>query len=201
LDKGVKVSQQAEINKRSWIITALMVLLEKKLYGKITMGDIAKKAGVARQTVYLLFKNKEDIISRFLTETADTGLLSIERKTENQKADVICIKFNNEYISKHFGVFKKILTDTHLLDLIIRLTREKIFNIIECYRDSLTPQEYEICRCKLAYQAVGCLTIIADWLRSDMPQPIGDLVDMLNEIARPMKKNWRNLPNIEICIW
>jgi AcrR family transcriptional regulator len=201
LDKGVNVSQQGELNKRSWVITALMTLLEKKAYGKITMGDIAKKTGIARQTLYLLFKNKDDIVSRFLTESADIGLLSIERKSENKKPDVICITFNNEFVAKHYGALKKMLTDTHIHNLIIRLTREKIFGIMEYYKASLTPQEYAVCRYKLAYQIAGCLTVLTDWLNNSMPQSTDDLISILNALVQPMEKTGRHLPNIEIDSW
>jgi AcrR family transcriptional regulator len=197
--KGAAVRQEAEIKKRSWVFEALMLLLDKKAYGKITMGDIAKKAGIARQTLYLMFKDKNDIVSYFLTESADSGLLSIERKTEPQ--DVIQISFNNEFVARHYGVLKKMLADDYIHDLITHLTREKVFGIIECYKAALPPREYALCRYKLAYQIAGCLTVLTDWLKTGMPQSTDDLIAMLNAMARPEEKTWRHLPNIEIRSW
>ncbi|MDR0562002.1 MAG: TetR/AcrR family transcriptional regulator [Spirochaetaceae bacterium] len=196
------MTQQAEIKKRSWIFEALMLLLDKKAYGKITMGDIAKKAGVARQTLYLIFKDKDDIVSQFLTESADSRLLSIERESrtapETGNQDVILITFNTEFVVKHYGVLKKLLTDEYIHNLIIHLTREKVFSDIEYYRAILTPQEYAVCRYKLAYQIAGWFTVLSDWFNAGMPQPLDELIRMLNAIARPAEKSWTHIPNIEL---
>jgi AcrR family transcriptional regulator len=120
------MSPDIEAGKRSWVFEALMMLVEKKPYNKITMEDIAKKAGISRQTLYRLFTDKDDIISQFLTAAADSGLLSIESEHESGKPDTIVILCNAEFVGKHYGVLKKMLADAHIHDLISSLTKEKL---------------------------------------------------------------------------
>jgi AcrR family transcriptional regulator len=214
------MTQQTEIMKRSWVFEALMLLLDKKAYGKVTIGDIAKKAGVARQTLYRMFKDKDDIVSQFLTESADSGLLSIVRETSGEhepspdsnanldsktapnsnhkKPDVILITFNTKFVVKHYGVLKKMLTDDYIHKLINHLSREKVFSLIEYYKATLSPEDYAICRYKLAYQLAGWFTVLSDWFNAGTPQPLDELILMLNAIARPENKAWEHLPNIEL---
>ncbi|MDR0524651.1 MAG: TetR/AcrR family transcriptional regulator [Spirochaetaceae bacterium] len=176
-----------------------MILLDKKAYGKITMRNIAKKAGIARQTLYLRFKNKDDIVSQFLIESEKNGLMSIERESNPEpKSEKILITFNTEFVVEHYGILKKMLADKYIHNLIMRMTREKVFTITGYYEALLTPQEYAVCKYKLAYQLAGFFATLVDWFNADMPQPLNELICMLNAIAQPAEKTWQNLPNIEL---
>ena len=67
-----------------YMCSALLELMLEKDYAKISIGEIAKKAGVDRSSYYRHFKSKEDIISFFfdmvLKESLDgfTNLSSID---------------------------------------------------------------------------------------------------------------------------
>jgi AcrR family transcriptional regulator len=47
---------------KEWIFNALMFLLKKNAFRKISIEDITKKAGVARPTFYRNFDSKEDVL-------------------------------------------------------------------------------------------------------------------------------------------
>ena len=47
---------------KQYIVQALLALMKSYRYDKITVIDIAKKAGVGRATFYRYFKSKEDVI-------------------------------------------------------------------------------------------------------------------------------------------
>ena len=47
---------------KEYLFESLMILLKDNPFNKISITDIAKKAGVSRMTYYRYYKNKEDII-------------------------------------------------------------------------------------------------------------------------------------------
>lgn len=51
---------------KSYIVDALLILMNKKDYNDITVGEIVEKAGVNRSTYYRHFDKKEDVIKYFL---------------------------------------------------------------------------------------------------------------------------------------
>jgi len=62
-------TEPAEARRRR-ILTAARALLIRKDYEAIVLDDVAKEAGLAKGTLYLYFKNKEDLISAVLTDMA-----------------------------------------------------------------------------------------------------------------------------------
>lgn len=59
---------------KEYLFTALIQLMEQRPYDKITITDIAKKAGVSRMSYYRAFKSKEDILIRY-SDKVFAGLL------------------------------------------------------------------------------------------------------------------------------
>ena len=57
MKENVQVTRSKE-----WIYNALMYLLKKNAFRKVSIEDITKKAGVARPTFYRNFESKEDIL-------------------------------------------------------------------------------------------------------------------------------------------
>lgn len=51
---------------KSYIADALLILMTKKDYKDITIGEIVDKAGVNRSTYYRHFEKKDDVIRYFL---------------------------------------------------------------------------------------------------------------------------------------
>lgn len=59
----------ADEYSRWYIVQALFKLMHETEYEKITVTDIAHKAGVGRATFYRYFKRKEDIIIEYFQST------------------------------------------------------------------------------------------------------------------------------------
>jgi AcrR family transcriptional regulator len=51
---------------REWIILSLLQLMDNQVYSDISITDIARKAGLARQTFYRNYQDKDDILFDFL---------------------------------------------------------------------------------------------------------------------------------------
>ncbi len=77
----IKTRREKVADREIAILKAAASVFNEKGYAKASMAEIARKAGVADGTVYLYFKNKDDLIrgvlARFyarLTETAQQGV-------------------------------------------------------------------------------------------------------------------------------
>jgi AcrR family transcriptional regulator len=75
--------QESPIAKRSkkWLAESLLLLLRKKTYNELTIGEIAEKAGLSRRTFYRQFPSKDAVLSAALSEVFDeyTNRLSAEK--------------------------------------------------------------------------------------------------------------------------
>ncbi|MDR0552398.1 MAG: TetR/AcrR family transcriptional regulator [Spirochaetaceae bacterium] len=175
-----------------------MTLLTKKSYRQITAADIAKKAGVSRQTFYRMFKDKDDIVCQFLTDAETDGLFSIERISKKECQDTILLTYQNEFMEKNYNFIKNLILDSNSRNVIEQLTQKKTAEIIEHYKSKLTPREYKFFYYKLMFQISGCLAVINDWFDNEMPLSALEILDMINSMASAGTSDTLNLPNIEI---
>jgi len=56
------------VQSRGWIILALLQLMEKNPYSLISITEITRKAGLARQTFYRNYHDKDDILFDYLCQ-------------------------------------------------------------------------------------------------------------------------------------
>lgn len=80
---------------KSYIADSLLLLMEKKDFQNITIGEIVDKAGVNRSTYYRHFEKKEDVIIYFLDNLSKT-ILGWER-TQNLNFEEYLIKMYEHY--------------------------------------------------------------------------------------------------------
>ncbi|BCJ98665.1 TetR/AcrR family transcriptional regulator [Anaerocolumna chitinilytica] len=50
------------LQSRTWMVNALIALMEERQYQKITIMDICKKADLSRQTFYNIYSEKDDVL-------------------------------------------------------------------------------------------------------------------------------------------
>ncbi|MDR2516891.1 MAG: TetR/AcrR family transcriptional regulator [Spirochaetaceae bacterium] len=185
---------------RSWIFDALMLLMEEKPWHKITVSGITQKAGIARQTFYRNYGSKEDIAIEYLTNTMHTSLLKIEQAAPKNGRNTIVFDFNYAYMLKHRDRLKKILSVPQIENYIFGETQKLPFELLEQYRDSLSPDEYLTARYTLCYGITGMLRSFLDWFMNDMPLPVRRMIPLLNAMAVHNTETFRNIPHIQIHI-
>lgn len=64
--------------KRRHILEAARRLLAERDFAEIVLDDVAKRAGVAKGTLFLYFKSKEDLFSAALSDVADSLRLELD---------------------------------------------------------------------------------------------------------------------------
>ena len=195
IQKTGKPNRQVERTK-SWIFEAVMFLMDEKPYDKITVSDIAEKAGIARPTFYRNFNDKDDVIFEYLLNTFSTELLNMEKGNKDDRQDTIVLEFNRKYMTKHQKIIKKILSTADIENRIHREGQKWPMSFIDQYKSKLSEHEYLVCRYKICYQITGSLRVLFDWFINDMPMPIESIVTMLNAMNIPKTVQYRNLPSI-----
>jgi hypothetical protein len=171
--------------------------MDEKALEKITVSDITKKAGIARQTFYRNFTGIYDIIGQFLNDTFNMEFLQIE--SSDVKKNVI-LTFNYKYLVRHHKNLNKILSCINIDNIFAEKIKEWRDTIIECYNGKLTPNEYLIWRYKVYYQINGCIQVFGDWFKNNMPIPVKEIIFILNSLAIPKKVQYTNIPNIIVRI-
>lgn len=96
------------------LFSAAYELFEKKEVAKVSIDEIVRKAGVAKGTFYLYFKDKYDLISKMILKKASDFL-----KKEEDMLDVNNMSFDNfayEFINRLVDFMEKNRTLTMLID-------------------------------------------------------------------------------------
>jgi hypothetical protein len=197
LQKSTSNNRQVQRTK-SWIFEALMILMDDKPYDKITVSDIVEKAGIARQTFYRNFNDKNEVISEYAGNT--DNLSGIEQSGDSKKQYQIVLTFNYNYTIKHRKELKKILSTPGIESHILRGIQKIPPDLLKPIKKSLSKEEYKICRYKLCYQITGCRRVFLDWFLEDMPLPIDNLVSMINAMNTPKDVLYSNIPGIVVRI-
>ena len=192
-------NRQAE-RTRGWIVDALLSLMDKKPYAEITISDIARKAGIARQTFYRNYTEKDSVVLEYFTQSFSAEFLSIEEPRTAGKESKIVLVFNYNYLLKNRKNLKKLLANSDIERLIFPRTHQFPESLISHYKKQFSKIDYLIFRYKMHYQLTGCLRVFLDWFVHDMPLPIDKLVSMLNNMCNPQKSIYGNIPSIVVQI-
>lgn len=106
--------------KRNKILEASVKVFVRKGYYRTQMEDVAREAGVAKGTLYLYFKSKEELFSAFFESIFEQGLFNL---TKIKKMPVNAIeklrkfaKNQLEFCEKSMDLFMMISRESHQLD-------------------------------------------------------------------------------------
>lgn len=104
----VVIDMKRDKPKYKQIIDAAVIVIAENGYHQAQVAKIAKQAGVADGTIYLYFKNKEDILISMFEEKMGVFTESLQAIIENggTSSDKLCLMIKN-----HFTV---LASDKHL---------------------------------------------------------------------------------------
>ena len=196
----IKTPNRQVLRTRSWIFEAVMLLMDTKPYNKITVSDIVEKAGIARQTFYRNYADKDDVVFEYMENAFRTKVLKMENDKKKGGPETIVLSFNISYMIKYRKNLKRILSVADIENRITRRVQDFPVSLIEHYRNLLSPEDYLICRYKICYQIIGSLRIFFDWFVNDMPLSSEKIVLMLNAMNTPKVIQYRHIPSIVIKI-
>lgn len=156
---------------RYYIVTALFKLMNENEYERISVKDIAEKAGVGRATFYRYFKRKEDVIEFYFSHNA-REFVSEQRYYPRCRAD---------YIMVVRDVFEKFQKNKECLKLIKRAHLEYLYldflnrNFSEMFR-----REYGAANAYAPYLYAGMVFNVSMlWLDNDCADSIETLAETM----------------------
>lgn len=153
----------AEQAKRAFA-KALINLMESEPFGKITILQICQCADYARQTFYLHFKNKEDVVRYYIADIFDRYLVFLKNsdiKTEDDLLESMCI-----YWDKHTKYIKGLVKNnlTYIMEDCAGPCIEEIFkdfHLLLGFKETIL-NEYAF-----RYLAGGITAILSWWVKQD----------------------------------
>jgi AcrR family transcriptional regulator len=194
-----KVHEEQIEQSRSWIFEGLLCLMDKRPYNKISVADITARAGVARQTFYRHYKNKDDVIFQFLETCFSPSLLERKNNNTRNKRRVFMITLPLDQFIRHAKTIKKILLSgaEYLIAAYSQKWQDYMTNL---YSDILSAEDKVYFRYLVLFSISGSTQIICDWIKHDMPVSIEKLAIWLTEQDRPYYHPDSNIPKIVLSI-
>ena len=130
---------------REHIIKSTLKVFFRKSFSSVSIEEIAKEADIAKGTLYLYFKDKEDLVLNSTLYVMDTLENEIRSKTKDIEdpfealKTIALIKFNMFNKHRYFLGLSFIVTNPTLIS-----NREKIFNVLISRRKRLVNYIIEI---------------------------------------------------------
>ena len=104
INRELKINRNQKNNKYHLILEAAVTVFARQGFHQSTVAQIAKEAGVADGTIYLYFKNKDDILVQFFAYR--TKQVFERFRAEVKKADNSLDKLRN-LIRRHLMEFQR----------------------------------------------------------------------------------------------
>jgi AcrR family transcriptional regulator len=176
------------MRSQEWIQTALFQLMEKKEYSHISITEIAERAGLARQTLYRNFHDKDEILLSYLTEFMRGMWQHVEKRPPFDKEMFIEL-FHNWKLHAPSSLIHNIVTKD-------RKIRQLIYKSICDYFDSLFDNLNQEAEGKLSdtyriysHKSLSSIVhlMLIEWTLNDFhltPEEIGRLVSDLTVSIR-----------------
>mgnify|MGYP004645210681 FL=1 len=156
---------------RYYIVQALFKLMASYEYEKISVTDIAEKAGVGRATFYRYFKRKEDIILYYFEHNTKEFIYN-QQLYPRCKADYIKVVTNVLTIFKQNKEPFKLLRKAHLEYIYLDYLNKNL--IVTFENDHPDKNKYA------PYLYSGMLfNVSMAWLNNDCKEDIKDIAEMI----------------------
>ena len=194
ITREVKINKKNKHNKYHLILEAAVKVFARQGFYQSTVAQIAREAGVADGTIYLYFKNKEDILVNFFDYK--TKQVFERFRAEVDKAESGLDKLRN-LVRRHLTEFQRdrdmaILyqVGTHQID---RLAEDQIREMSKMYQDIVSEivevgQQEGSIRKDLYVGLVkrfilgGVDEVINTWLHSERDYDLASMADPLVEL-------------------
>lgn len=170
----IKSDAQAK-RTRSWIVSALLKLMDQYAFNEITISQIAGQAGIDRRTYYRHFKSKEDILTCYIQKIAqEYATLFLEQQKFDTRAIAIsfftiCQKHRDDLFRLHNHKLMPLLLDEF----------DKLFLHFHNKNDVINPEDFQDKEYVIPFIAGGFWHMLQKWISDDMQKTAAELADIL----------------------
>ena len=132
-----RVSFQYKQNIKNKIIESAIITFSKYGYDKSRMDDIAIRANLSKGTIYIYFKNKEELFNAISERNTNELKNQLTKLFDNKDDLITCIEnfyedFNDQGYRMFFEIIAESTRNTNLKQLLYQ-QRKKILDIIIDY--------------------------------------------------------------------
>lgn len=172
---------------RQQIITALLQQMENTPYAKIKISDITEQAAIARQTFYLHFKRKDDVLLDYIDAVFDEFYQDIAGHIQaSPDPDPVISRLLFEQWHQH-ARFARLVLSADIQHLVIKRFQNYISRTIGLYLRShvKTAHDPEELAYVIDYLAGASWMVLKRWVESDFSYPLEKLSALYSELNRP----------------
>ena len=167
-------NEQSKKLTRESIVTALVLLFAEKPYDKITVTDIARKAGVSRTAFYSNFDSKEAVVKEFSKNVIYelNSFFSGERYDGDGRALLLAV-FTT---IKQFSERAKVLFGS----------KQMVYEILAggTYLDNIMPVKNRFDVYNYLATETALKKIIVEWYKRGMKETPEEMADYCSELSR-----------------
>ncbi len=158
------------------IQTALIDLMTKKPYDKITISEVIVRSGISRSAFYRNYSSKKDVVKEICDETL-----------KSFKEFAIAEGAREGTYSFFFGIFSAVQKNEKNIRLLLQANIQQIFpeltspeSFVEMLWPSGSPEEYYR---NLALEG-ACNRILLDWFENGMKESVEYMAEFCSNLAR-----------------
>lgn len=161
---------------RSWLVDALLALMESEHYAKITVKDIYKKTDLSRQTFYYFFDTKDEIVRSRIGQCYEEMMDGLKSKEPFRLSDITgqfmaTFEHNQPFIS---------MIISHQLDYLLEF---ELARGIRSFTNEVDPQvERHVSEYSGAFLAGAIAHMVLHWFKDEQPLIAQQVSRLLSDI-------------------
>jgi len=141
-------------NKREQIRKAALAVFSRRGFHETTVAEIAEEAGIAKGTIYLYFKNKNDLLLDLVRRNheeieAEVALILEQERTPGEQIRAVVrqmLKYRREKFEVHRVLFTQYLRADDAQDPVIREMKQamekRVQMVMDIYREGVRQKEF-----------------------------------------------------------
>lgn len=184
---SLKKEDPRVIRTKSLIIQALVDLTKETPYKKIKIQDITQTANIARQTFYLHYKSKDEVLINYIDNVFDSFYQEIEGHiiASPDPGEIIAWHLFNQWLQH--ADFAKLIIAADVEHLVIKIFRNYITRIMGLYirNHSMPLNDPEALGFTVDYLAGASWMVLQRWTESNFRYPLDKLSKLYFQISRP----------------
>lgn len=179
--------------RRAEILEAAEEIFSLNGYHKADMNEIAKKANIAKGTVYLYFPSKKELFISTIKDGLETLSQKISKDVENINNSVDRIKkaisTHMLYLKDHQALYRILLQpDLEFMDDVFKTMKDyklsKLPRIAEAIKQGIKEKQIrDVDEKSLSYMILGMIDLtLYQWLSNPEEEPIEKKIDLLIDV-------------------
>jgi AcrR family transcriptional regulator len=172
---------------------ALIQLILKKGYDKVTIQDITDTADLSRATFYLHYNDKDELLAGSLEEMFDELMVSVKDIMQRRKLELSDSNPPSlpafQHVADYAELYKSLLGDSgvssvinRIIGYIARVTEEQFRLLVTEEEEKTLPVPIPVSARHLA----GALySMVSWWIESDMPYPPEEMARIFHQLTAP----------------